>query len=178
MFPADLLFVDILDKLIRMDVVAKKLLLTMKMMSHGRKLPHSSTSVSIRGILSCTSYIVILLIFLPQLSFFIMFPAKRHITLVRSKENLRAFPNDFSVCVSRIALRPSSAPADRWDFLDDVSDFHQSSRTWKQMCLEVRTQTVAENRNPIKIHDVRKRINFLRERNCASSIRTASTFFP
>ena len=104
--------VDILDKLIRMDVVAKEAPINDENdVSHGRKLP------TVPPAFPSAAFSPVLHILLSYSSSFhsfpsfIMFPAKRHITLVRSKENLRAFPNDFSVCVSRIALRPSSAPA-------------------------------------------------------------------
>ena len=107
-----------------------------------------------------------------------MLSAKSYVALIGAKENLGAFPYNFSVCVSSVALSALAAPTDSGDFLDHICDFHQPPGAWEKMVQEIGPQAVADYRNVVEVYKVRQDIHFLRERNCASSTRTASTFFP
>ena len=91
---------------------------------------------------------------LPQLSFFIMFPAKRHIALIRSQEDLGAFAYDFAIGVPCVALGAAAAPADGRDFLDNVCDFHKAPGAWEKVVQEIGAQAVADHRNIVEIHQI------------------------
>lgn len=51
---------------------------------------------------------------LPQFPFFIVFSAKCHITFIGTQHDLCAFPHDFSVGISCIALCTFPAPSEYW----------------------------------------------------------------
>lgn len=62
---------------------------------------------------------------LPQFPFFIVFSAKCHITFIGTQHDLCAFPHDFSVGISCIALCTFPAPSEYWQ----ISSF-PSPRIW------------------------------------------------
>lgn len=80
-----------------------------------------------------------------------MLSAKSYVALIGAKENLGAFPYNFSVCVSSVALGALAAPTDSRDFLDHICDFHEPPGSWEKMVQEIGTQTVADYRNVVEI---------------------------
>ena len=60
-------------------------------------------------------------VFFSQLSFFKMFPAKRHVAFIGAQHDLCALSDDLAIRKPGVALGPSSTPADRRYFLDHTS---------------------------------------------------------
>lgn len=113
----------------------KKLLLTMKMMCRtDGSFPQFHQRFHPRH--SLLYFIYCYLTHLPSTAFLLYNVSCKAPHNSRSIQGKSArLPERFFRLRISYCTAPSSAPADRWDFLDDVSDFHQSSRTRKQMCL-------------------------------------------
>ena len=77
-------------------------------------------------------------VFFSQLSFFKMFPAKRHVAFIGAQHDLCALSDDLAIRKPGIALGPSSAPADRRYFLDHICHLHQAPGALEYMVLEIR----------------------------------------
>ena len=107
-----------------------------------------------------------------------MLSAKSYVALIGAKENLGAFPYNFSVCVSSVALGALAAPTDSRDFLDHICDFHEPPGSWEKMVQEIGTQTVADYRNVVEIHKVRQGVHLLRGKELCLVYQNCVYFFP
>ena len=87
-------------------------------------------------------------------SLLVMFPAERNVALVAAELNLLSLCDHLTVQYPGIEVRPLAAPAYRLDLLYIVSEFHESLCTGKQMALEIRPQTVADDGYIMFIHQI------------------------
>lgn len=74
-----------------------------------------------------------------------MFPAKSRVALVSSELYLLSLYDHLPVQYPGIEVCPFAAPANCFDLLYIVSEFHKPLCTGEQMTLEVRPQTVADD---------------------------------
>ena len=107
-----------------------------------------------------------------------MLSAKSYVALIGAKENLGAFPYNFSVCVSSVALSALAAPTDSGDFLDHICDFHQPPGAWEKMVQEIGPQAVADYRNVVEVYKVRQDIHFLRGKELCLVYQNCVYLFP
>ena len=70
-------------------------------------------------------------------SLLVMFPAERNVALVAAELNLLSLCDHLPIQYPCIEVRPLATPANRFDLLYIVSQFHESLCTGKQMTLEV-----------------------------------------
>ena len=76
-------------------------------------------------------------VFFSQLSFFKMFPAKRHVAFIGAQHDLFALSDDLAIRKPGVALGPSS-PTDRRNLLDHICHLHQAPGALEYMVLEIR----------------------------------------
>ena len=74
-----------------------------------------------------------------------MFPAERSVALVATELHLLSLCDHLPVQYPGIEVCPFAAPANCFDLLYIVSEFHKPLCTGEQMTLEVRPQTVADD---------------------------------
>lgn len=83
-----------------------------------------------------------------------MLSAECRVALVATELHLLSLCDHLSVQYPGIEVCPLAAPANRFDLLYIVSEFHKPLCTREQMTLEVRPQTIADDGYFMFIHQI------------------------